>query len=105
MTTYVVTVPGTFIDAPPEGAQEELVRALRPVDPKGTDFGEAEHLDILTVYDGTPAFSLRLEVEADTKAAAGESARELVAQALHTAGIPPKSAPLGEPVITGIAAE
>jgi hypothetical protein len=105
MTTYVVTVPGTFIDAPPEGAREALVRALRPVDPQGTGFGEAEHLDILTVYDGTPAFSLRLEVEADTKAAAGASARELVAQALYAAGIPPQSAPLGEPVITGIAAE
>ncbi|MDT7799248.1 MAG: hypothetical protein QOI78_2681 [Actinomycetota bacterium] len=105
MTTYVVTVPGTFLDAPPDGSKDALVRALRPVDPQGTEFGEAEHLDILTVYEDTPAFSLRLEVEADTKAAAGENARELVAQALHAAGIAAKSAPLGEPVITGIAAE
>jgi len=105
MTTFVVTVPGTFLDAPPEGAQEALVRALRPVDPQGTEFGEAEHLDILTVYEGTAAFSLRLEVAADTKAAAGESARDLVGQALHAAGIGPKSAPLGEPVITGIDAD
>ncbi|WNI14432.1 hypothetical protein [Actinacidiphila sp. ITFR-21] len=105
MTTYVVTVPGTFLDTPPEGAREELVRALRSADPQGTELGEAEDLDILTVYEGTPAFSLHLEVEADTKTAAGDSARELASAALRTAGIPDGSAPLGEPVITGIAVE
>ncbi|WP_329129664.1 hypothetical protein OG552_04105 [Streptomyces sp. NBC_01476] len=105
MTTYVVTVPGTFLEAPPEGAREELVRALRPVDPQGTEFGEAEELDILTVYEGTPAFSLRLEVAADTKKAAEVTARELSAAALRTAGIPETSTSLGEPVITGIASD
>jgi LmbE family N-acetylglucosaminyl deacetylase len=105
MTTYVVTVPGTFLDAPTAEAREALVRALRPVDPQGTDFGEAEELDILTVYDGTTAFSLRLEVAADTRSEAEHSARVLAADALRAAGYSPRSAPLGEPVITGIDAD
>jgi hypothetical protein len=105
MTTYVLTVPGTFLDAPPEGAQEELVRALKSADPHKAASGEAEELDILTVYDGTPAFSLHLEVEADTKAGASETARSLITDAMRTAGIPVESAPLGDPVITGIAME
>jgi hypothetical protein len=102
MTTYVVTVPGTFLEAPSAAARDALVRALRPLDPHGTGFGETEDLDILTVYDGTPAFSLRLEVKADTGPAAEQRARGLASEALLTAGIPPESAPLGEPVITGI---
>ncbi|MYS18740.1 hypothetical protein GA0115240_10081 [Streptomyces sp. DvalAA-14] len=105
MTIYVVTVPGTFLATPPDGAQEEMVRALRPADPQGTEFGEAEALDILTVYDGTPAFSIHLEVEADTKTEAGDTARDLVRAALRTADVPVESASLGEPVITGIAGE
>ncbi|HEY5835321.1 DUF6204 family protein [Streptomyces sp.] len=105
MTTYVVTVPGTFLDAPTAQAREALVRALRPVDPQGTDFGEAEELGILTVYDGTSAFSLRLEVAADTTAHAEEAARDLAAEALRAAGYTPRSAPLGQPVITGIDAD
>ncbi|MEE4546597.1 hypothetical protein V2S66_32110 [Streptomyces sp. V4-01] len=105
MSTYVVTVPGTFLDAPSDAAREALVRALRPADPQGTGFGEAEHLDILTVYPGTPAFSLKLEVEADTAPAAGERAVGLATGALGTAGIPAESAPLGEPVITGLATD
>lgn len=102
MTTFVVTVPGTFLDAPTAQAREALVRALRPADPQGTDFGEAEDLDILTVYGGTSAFSLRLEVDADTRSAAEDTARQLAASALHAAGYTPRTAPLGEPVITGI---
>ncbi|MFC4031143.1 hypothetical protein ACFO3J_06615 [Streptomyces polygonati] len=105
MTIYVVTVPGTFLDPPSDGARQEMVRALRPADPQGNEFGEAEALDILTVYDGTPAFSIHLEVEADTKTAAGDGARELIRGALRTAGLPVESASLGEPVITGIAGE
>ncbi|WP_405578442.1 hypothetical protein [Streptomyces sp. NBC_01190] len=104
MTTYIVTVPGTFLDAPPEGTQEALVRALRPINPH-TDSGEEEDLDILTVYSGTPAFSLRMEVEADTKTVASDAARDLAASALLTAGVPPESTSLGEPVITGIEVE
>jgi hypothetical protein len=105
MTTYVVTVPGTFLEAPSEQARTGLVRALRPVDPQGTDFGEAEQLDILTVYEGTPGFSLRLEVDGDTHTEAGDTARGLVESALRAADIPAASVSLGEPVITGIAVE
>lgn len=102
MTTYVVTVPGTFLEAPTARTREALVRALRSADPRGTDFGEAENLDILTVYEGSPAFSLHLEVEAESAPAAQESARELVMDALRTAGHPEGAAALGVPVITGI---
>jgi hypothetical protein len=102
MTTYVVTVPGTFLDTPTDEARETLVRALRPADPQGTGFGEAEDLDILTVYGGTSAFSLRLEVDAETRSAAEDTAREMAAAALRSAGYDQGSAPLGEPVITGI---
>jgi hypothetical protein len=105
MTTYVVTVPGTFLEAPTAEAREALVRALRPVDPQGTDFGEAEDLNILTVYDGTAAFSLRLEVAADSRSEAENSARDLAAAALTAAGYTPRTAPLGQPVITGIDAD
>lgn len=105
MSTYVVTVPGTFLEQPSEAAREALVRELRPVDPQGTDFGEAEALNILTQYPGTPAFSLRLEVEADSAPHAEEHARGLASAALRSAGIPGDSAPLGEPVITGLAGD
>ena len=100
MSTYVVTVPGTFLDAPPPEARGALVRALRPVDPQ--DHREAEDLDVLTTYEGTPAFSMRLEVRADSKAAAEDAARDLAHGALRTAGIAPEAARLGEPVITGL---
>lgn len=102
MSTYVVTVPGTFLDPPTDRAREALLRALRPADPQGTDLGEAEDLGILTVYGGTNAFSLRLEVTADSAPAAEEAARELAASALRTAGWSPQRAPLGEPAITGL---
>jgi hypothetical protein len=102
MTTYVVTVPGTFLQAPTPQAREALVGALRPVDPQGTGFGEAEDLDILTLYDDSPAFSLRLEVAADTRSQAEATAVDLATEALRSAGYTPRTAPLGRPVITGI---
>jgi hypothetical protein len=105
MSTYVVTVPGTFLDPPSDAARAALVGALRPADPKGTGFGAAEDLDILTVYEGTSAFSLRLEVTADSVRAAEEAARALAASALREAGLAPDAAPLGQPVITGLTGE
>lgn len=105
MSTYVVTVPGTFLTPRTDAERAALVRALRPVDPQGTHFGEAESLDILSVYPGTPAFSLRLEVEAETGPAAEARARGIAQQALTAAGIEPESAPLGQPVITGLAGD
>lgn len=102
MSTYVVTVPGTFLDTPDAEARAALERALRPAGPSGGGIGEAEDLDVLTTYPGTPAFSMRLEVRAATKAAAEDTAREMARGALRTAGIPAQAARLGEPVITGL---
>ncbi|MEC3998821.1 hypothetical protein VSR01_37200 [Actinacidiphila sp. DG2A-62] len=105
MSTYVVTVPGTFLTPRTDAERAALVRALRPVDPQGTDFGEAEDLDILSVYPGTPAFSLRLEVAAENAPAAEARASQIAQQALAAAGIEPESAPLGQPAITGLAGD
>lgn len=105
MTTYVVTVPGTFLDAPSTEARATLVRALRPVDPQSTEFGEDEDLDILTMYGDSSAFSVRVAVDADNPPAAEEAARDLVQHALRAAGFADEKAPLGDPVITGIDAE
>ncbi|MBD0739152.1 hypothetical protein [Streptomyces sp. CBMA29] len=105
MTTYVVTVPGTFLDAPTAEARSTLVRALRPVDPQSTDFGEDEELDILTMYGDSSAFSVRVAVDADNPPAAEGAARDLVNEALGVAGFTEETARLGDPVITGIDAE
>jgi hypothetical protein len=105
MTTYVVTVPGTFLDEPSTEARATLVRALRPVDPQSTDFGEDEELDILTMYGDSSAFSVRVAVDADNPPTAEEAARDLVHDALGLAGFSEDSARLGDPVITGIDAE
>ncbi|GFH34479.1 hypothetical protein [Streptomyces pacificus] len=105
MTVYVVTVPGTFLREFPASARKELVRVLRPADPRTTEGGASADLDILTCYPDSPAFSLRLEVEAPDRASAEARARELVAAALRSAGLSEEEAPLGQPVITGIDAK
>ncbi|MEV5282396.1 hypothetical protein [Streptomyces sp. NPDC051994] len=105
MTNYVVTIPGTLLAERTEETTEALVRALRPADPRATHLGRAEELDMLTFYSGTPAFSVRLEVEADDTAAAEQEARRKVAAALRTAGYAEHEAPLGDAVITGIDTE
>ncbi|MDI9888953.1 DUF6204 family protein [Streptomyces sp. HNM0645] len=105
MTVYVVTIPGTFLKELSASARAELVRALRPADPRTTDFGAAEDLDILTFYPDSPAFSLRLEVEAHDNASAEAKARKLAADALRSVGVSEEEVPLGQPVITGIDAE
>ncbi|MEU6853833.1 hypothetical protein ABZ901_28375 [Actinacidiphila alni] len=105
MTTYVVTVPGTFLDSPTTEARTALVRALRPADPQSTDFGEDEELDILTMYGDSSAFSVRVAVDAGDPGGAERAAADLVRDALRTAGIAEDRARLGDPVITGIDAE
>ncbi|MCT9089064.1 hypothetical protein N4G70_09305 [Streptomyces sp. ASQP_92] len=102
MTTYVVTIPGTLLAERTEASTETLQRALRPADPRGTRFGEEEHLEMLTFYSGSSAFSIRLEVEADDTESAEQQAREKVGAALRTAGYSQDEAPLGDAVITGI---
>ncbi|MFF4183716.1 hypothetical protein ACFYZ9_11050 [Streptomyces sp. NPDC001691] len=105
MTTYVVTIPGTLLAERTEERTQTLERALRPADPRGTRLGEAEHLEMLTFYSGSSAFSVRLEVEADDTGTAEQEARRTVAAALRTAGYAEDEAPLGDAVITGITKE
>lgn len=105
MTTYVVAIPGTLLAERTEATTEALERALRPADPRGTRVGEEEHLEMLTFYSGSSAFSIRLEVEADDTEAAEQEARRTVTAALRTAGYAEDEAPLGDAVITGITTE
>ncbi|AQS65893.1 hypothetical protein [Streptomyces pactum] len=101
MTTYVISVPGTFTGAVQDGTKDELARALRPADPHRTHLGDEEDLDALSVNeDGT--FTVRLTVEADTAAHAEGRAREVADSALRAVGLDGGSAPLGPPVVTGI---
>ncbi|MFG3280602.1 hypothetical protein [Streptomyces sp. NPDC048111] len=102
MTTYVVTIPGTLLAERTEETIKTLERALRPADPRGTRLGEEEHLEMLSFYSGSSAFSVRLEVEADDTETAEQQARRTVSEALRTAGYSQDQAPLGDAVITGI---
>ncbi|MFI5758571.1 hypothetical protein [Streptomyces sp. NPDC051569] len=102
MTSYVVTIPGTLHETLTDEARSVLLGALRPADPQGTDFGAAEELDLLSVDTEHSRFTIRLEVEADDSKGAEAAARRIAAGALDKAGFTIDSAPLGEPVITGI---
>ncbi|WP_306955451.1 hypothetical protein [Streptomyces sp. B4I13] len=101
MTTYVITVPGTFTTTVGDAARTRLGRALRPADPHHTRMGEAQDLDPLTVNEDD-TFTIRLAVEADSAMQAEEDARRLADAALHDAGLDDTSAPLGPAVVTGI---
>ncbi|GAA1372051.1 hypothetical protein [Streptomyces beijiangensis] len=102
MTIFVVTIPGTFLADLTPAAHQTLLSRLSPADPQTTTFGEAEDLALLTLYSGTKAFSLRLEVEADDTTGAEDEARRIAADALQVAGFTEAEAPLGDAVITGI---
>ncbi|MET8563426.1 hypothetical protein ABZV75_23565 [Streptomyces flaveolus] len=104
MTTYVISVPGTFTTGIGADTRTRLARALRPADPHGTHLGSAEDLDALSVNDDN-TFTLRLTVEADTGRHAEEEARRLADSALRQAGLDERIAPLGPAVITGIDSE
>ncbi|MEW2625065.1 hypothetical protein [Streptomyces sp. NPDC048106] len=101
MTTYLISVPGTFTAGVGADTRTRLTRALRPADPHGTRMGSSEDLDVLNVNDDN-TFTLRLTVEADTGRHAEEAARRLADSALRGAGLDERSAPLGPAVITGI---
>lgn len=105
MTIYVITIPGTLLTELTADARTDLVRRLKPADPRGTEFGAAEDLDMLSFYGDSSAFSLRLEVEADDNASAESKAHDLASEALRSAGLSAEQAVLGDPVITGIDAE
>lgn len=101
MTTYLITVPGTFTTATGADTRAELTRALRPVDPHRTRTGDAEGLDVLTVNEDN-TFTIRLTVEADSGPRAEQDAQHLAESALRAAGLDRDKAPLGPAVITGI---
>ncbi|MEU3338751.1 hypothetical protein ACWCQ1_25975 [Streptomyces sp. NPDC002144] len=101
MTTYVISVPGTFTGAAGQETQSELARALRPVDPHQTHMGNEEDLDALTVNDdGT--FTVRLRIDADSAPEAERAARSYAESALNAVGLDEGSAPLGPAAVTGI---
>ncbi|MGW5852279.1 hypothetical protein ACWFQ8_30775 [Streptomyces sp. NPDC055254] len=98
MTTFVITVPGTFVSDVTDSARSVLERKLAR---RHTDVSESEGLDLLTLNeDGT--FSVRLEVDAPDRYEAELDATRLVSAALREAGIAPADAPLGPPAVTGI---
>lgn len=101
MTTYVITIPGTFLQDVTEDARTELVARLRPVDPQRTALGEAEDLDILKVNEDR-TFSIHLEVEAENTHSAEGQAKRIAGEALHAAGLSDDAAALGPAVVTGI---
>ena len=101
MTTYVITVPGTFTADAGADTQAELARALRPDDPHRTRMGSAEDLDVLNVNEDN-TFTIHLTVEADSGPRAERDTRQLAESALRAAGLDSTTAPLGPAVITGI---
>ncbi|WP_069173783.1 hypothetical protein [Streptomyces griseus] len=104
MTTYVITVPGTFVHGVSDATRSEVERRLRPRDPQNTEFGTTEELDLLTVRDGG-TFSIRLKVDADDRAGAEARAVRLATAALRESGVAEADAPLGAAVVTGIDSE
>ncbi|MDX2564442.1 hypothetical protein PV371_32985 [Streptomyces sp. TX20-6-3] len=98
MTTFVITVPGTFTSAIADSERAALERKLAP---QHTEVSESEGVNLLTLNeDGT--FAIRLEVEAADRYEAKLDATRLVVAALRDAGIAEADAPLAPPVVTGI---
>ncbi|MFI8264606.1 hypothetical protein [Streptomyces sp. NPDC085665] len=98
MTTYVITVPGTFLTDVDDAARSELARKLAS---HHTDLSETEDVELLTVHEGG-TFSVRLEVEAPDRATAEDDAVRLLAETLEELGLPEKDLPLGPPAVTGV---
>ncbi|MET9494085.1 hypothetical protein [Streptomyces sp. NPDC006552] len=101
MTTFVITIPGTFLRDADDKARADIARRLRPADPHQTELGREEDLDVLTVNDDN-TFSMRLDVEAGAGEEAQHKAERTAAEALRGAGFGPDDAPLGPPAVTGI---
>ncbi|MFD4574584.1 hypothetical protein ACFWNK_09565 [Streptomyces sp. NPDC058417] len=101
MTTYVISVPGTFTTGVEPETRSRISRTLRPADPHRTRLGDQEDLDALTLNDDD-TFTIRLTVEADNAKEAEASARGLAHSALREAGLDEDAAPLGPAAVTGI---
>jgi hypothetical protein len=104
VTTYVITVPGTFLRAVPDSVRSDIGRRLRPQDPRNTELGENEELSLLSVDEGG-MFAARIEVEAADRLLAEAEAVRLVSRALRDSGLAEDEAPLGAAVVTGIDSE
>lgn len=79
MTTFVITVPGTFTSDISDSERAALERELAP---QHTDVSESEGVNLLTLNeDGT--FAVRLEVEAADRYEAKLDATRLVSAALR----------------------
>lgn len=101
MTTFVISVPGTFVAGATDATRATLEGKLTE---QHTDLSESEGLDLLSVNDdGT--FSIRLEVEAADRYQAELDAVGLVSTALQETGFSEEDAPLGTPAVTGIDSE
>ncbi|MFE9566788.1 hypothetical protein ACFYM0_37485 [Streptomyces sp. NPDC006487] len=98
MTSFVITVPGTFVSDVADSVRSVVERKLAS---RHTEVSENEGLRLLTLHDdGT--FSIRLEVEAPDKYEAELDAMRIVTEALKEAGLSESDAPLGPPAVTGI---
>ncbi|MFJ7272008.1 hypothetical protein ACIQV3_36135 [Streptomyces sp. NPDC099050] len=98
MTSFVITVPGTFVSDVADSVRFVVERKLAS---RHTEVSENEGLRLLAVNDdGT--FSIRLEVEAPDKYEAELDAMRIVTAALKEAGLSESEAPLGPPAVTGI---
>ncbi|MFE0510834.1 hypothetical protein [Streptomyces sp. NPDC058964] len=98
MTTFVITIPGTFTTGVTSAACAALEEKLSS---QHTGLSESEGLDLLTINENN-TFSVRLEVDAADRHEAQTDAAELLAAALREVGIPEGEAPLGPPAVTGI---
>ncbi|MFF9070583.1 hypothetical protein ACF09E_35080 [Streptomyces sp. NPDC014891] len=98
MTTFVITVPGTFTSAITDTERAALERQLSP---QHTDVSESEGVNLLTVNeDGT--FAVRLEVDSADRYEAKLDATRIVSAALREVGIAESDAALAPPAVTGM---
>ncbi|MFD6417624.1 hypothetical protein [Streptomyces sp. NPDC060194] len=98
MTTFVITVPGTFTSGISDSSRAELERRLGALH---TDISREQGLDLLTLNDDD-TFSVRLEVDAADRYEAELDAVGFVATALQETGFSDQDALLGNPAVTGI---
>ncbi|MFJ3672417.1 hypothetical protein ACIPSE_38765 [Streptomyces sp. NPDC090106] len=98
MSTFVITVPGTFITDKAAGAHAVLERRLSS---RHTSVSEGEGLQLLTVNEDR-TFSARIEVDAADRYEAEMEAVQFLSATLKEAGVPEGEAPLGPPAVTGI---
>ncbi|MEU1482824.1 hypothetical protein [Streptomyces sp. NPDC005752] len=98
MTTFVITVPGTFVVDVTENSCASLKHKLGA---QRTGLSESEGLDLLTL-NNNGTFSVRLEVDAADRYEAELDALGFVSTALQETGFAEKDALLGTPAVTGI---